>query len=174
MNVQEFMSTSVETVSPGDHLNLAAQIMWEHDCGALPVVDAESRVVGMLTDRDICMAAYTQGRALSQITVSSACAHVVQTCKLADSVQTAESLMAAAQVRRIPVVDGEGKLRGVVSLGDLAKHVHRAGRKPDGLSYESVANTLAAISQSSLADVKASAQTIRGQERQAQPAPAHV
>jgi CBS-domain-containing membrane protein len=72
----------------------------------------------------------------------------MQTCKMNDSLQTAENIMGAAQIHRLPVVDDDGKLRGIVSLGDLAQHVHRAGRRPNGLSYESVARTLAAITQS--------------------------
>jgi len=148
MRVQELMSTNVETVHLDDSLNRAAQIMWEHNCGAVPVIDGESRVVGMLTDRDVCMAGYTQGLPLSQIQVSSACAHVMQTCKMTDSLQTAENIMGAAQIHRLPVVDDDDKLRGIVSLGDLAQHVHRAGRRPNSLSYESVARTLAAITQS--------------------------
>jgi CBS domain-containing protein len=145
MNVQELMSTNVETVHLDDSLNRAAQIMWEHDCGAVPVIDGESRVVGMVTDRDVCIAAYTQGRPLSQIPVSSACAHVIQTCKTTDSLRTAEDTMGTAQIHRLPVVDDDGRLRGILSLGDLAQHVHRPGRRSNGLSYESVARTLAAI-----------------------------
>jgi CBS-domain-containing membrane protein len=121
--------------------------MWEADCGVVPVIDAESRVVGMITDRDVCMAAYTQGKPLWQIPVSSACSQKVYACKLNDSLQTAENLMRVAQVRRLPVVDEDGQLWGLVSLGDLAQHVHRGGGSPDGLSYASIALTLAAISQ---------------------------
>jgi CBS domain-containing protein len=147
MKVQELMSSDVVTCRPDDMLERAAQIMWEHDCGAVPVVDAESHVVGVITDRDVCMASYTQGRPLWQIPVSTACSHTVYSCTLSDSVQNAEKLMRTTQVRRLPVVDTEGKLWGVISLGDLAQHVHRPGRKADGLSYESVASTLAAVSQ---------------------------
>ena len=147
MNVQEIMSTDVESCQLDEPLDRAAQVMWEHDCGVVPIIDDDSRVVGMLTDRDICMAAYTQGRRLSRISVSSACAHAVHSCKMTDSPQTAENIMRMAQVRRIPVVDDEGKLRGILSIADLALHLHRPGRKTDGLSYQSVAQTLAAISQ---------------------------
>jgi CBS-domain-containing membrane protein len=159
MHVHELMSTDVETVRLDDNLNRATQIMWERDCGSVPVLDAESRVVGMLTDRDVCIAAYTQGLPLSQIPVSSACAHIVQSCKMSDSLQTAENIMGAAQIHRLPVVDDDGKLRGIVSLGDLAQHVHRPGRRPNGLSYESVARTLAAISLSPSANGKTAGQT---------------
>jgi CBS domain-containing protein len=147
MKVEEIMSTRVETCRVSDTVERAAQIMWEADCGVVPVIDADSHVVGVITDRDVCMAAYTQGKPLWQIPVSSVCSHKIYACKLNDSLQTAENIMRVAQVRRVPVVDDEGKLWGLVSLGDLAQHVHRGGGSPDGLSYASVALTLAAISQ---------------------------
>lgn len=147
MKVEEMMSTRVETCRMGDTLARAAQLMWDTDCGVVPVIDDESHVVGMVTDRDVCMAAYTQGKPLWQIPVSSACSRKVYACRLNDSLQTAENLMRVAQVRRLPVVDEDGQLWGVVSLGDLAQHVHRGGGSPDGLSYASIALTLAAISQ---------------------------
>jgi CBS domain-containing protein len=146
MKVQEMMSTRVETCRVGDTLERAAHLMWEKDCGIVPVIDAESRVVGMVTDRDVCMAAYTQGKPLWQIPVTSACSRKVYACRLNDSLQTVENLMRVAQIRRIPVVDADGQLWGIVSLGDLAQHVHRGGGSPDGLSYASIALTLAAIS----------------------------
>ena len=147
MKVGEIMSIDLETCRADDTLNRAAQIMWEHDCGVVPVLDDESRVIGMLTDRDICIAAYTQGCPLWQISVSSACSRSVHACKLNDSLQTAEATMRAAQVHRVPVVDDDGKIYGIVSLGDLARHAHKPRQKADGLSYESIASTLAAISQ---------------------------
>jgi CBS domain-containing protein len=149
MKVEEIMSTHVETVRMNDGLERAAQLMWEADCGVLPVIDDDSRVVGLITDRDVCMAAYTQGKPLWQMQVSSACSRKVYACRLNDSLQIVENLMRVAQVRRLPVVDEGGQLWGIVSLGDLAQHVHRGGGAPDGLSYASVALTLAAISQPS-------------------------
>jgi CBS-domain-containing membrane protein len=147
MKVEEIMSIDLETCCADDTLGRAAQIMWEHDCGAVPVVDAEAHVVGMLTDRDICMAAYTQGRPLSEIRVSSVCSRNVFTCKVTEPIESVEALMSSARVRRIPVIDHEDRLCGIVSIGDLAQHVHEPTRQADGLSYESVASTIAAISQ---------------------------
>lgn len=147
MKVQDVMSYDVVACRAEESVNRAVQIMWEHDCGAVPVVDSEDRVVGMLTDRDVCVAAYTRGKPLWDIPVSIACSRALYSCQPDDTLQSAENVMRIAQVRRLPVVDGEGKLKGVLSLGDLATHVHRAGRGADGLSYQSVALTLAAISQ---------------------------
>jgi CBS domain-containing protein len=147
MKVEEIMSTRLETCSPDDTLERAAQIMWDHDCGVVPVIGSDGRVAGMITDRDICMAAYTQGRPLGLMLVSSACSRSLRSCAPGDPVEEAEAIMAAAQVRRLPVIDGNGKLCGVVSLADFAHHVRQGNRKPDGLSLERVAATLAAISQ---------------------------
>jgi CBS-domain-containing membrane protein len=147
MKISEIMSVDLETCHAYDTLDRAAKIMWEHDCGVVPVVDDQSHVVGMLTDRDICMAAYTQGRPLPEIAVSTACSRTIRTCSPNDSVEAVEAIMGAAQVRRIPVVDDEDKLCGVVSLGDLAKSIRQPHRRAGGLSYESLASTLAAISQ---------------------------
>jgi CBS domain-containing protein len=149
MNVEEIMSIDIETCRAEDTLNRAAQIMWEHDCGVVPVVDSEAHIVGVLTDRDICMAAYTQGRPLSEISVFSACSRIVRVCRAADSIESAEAIMGAAQIHRVPVVDDDDKICGIVSFSDLARRARQPIRRPDGLSYEAIASTVAAISQPS-------------------------
>jgi CBS domain-containing protein len=147
MKVQEIMSTRLETCRPEDTLERAAQIMWDCDCGVVPVVGDDGKVVGMITDRDICMAAYTQGRPLGLMLVSSACSRSLRSCAPDDPIEEAEAIMAAAQVRRLPVIDGDGRLCGIVSLADFAHRVRPGNGKPDGLSLDRVAATLAAISQ---------------------------
>jgi CBS-domain-containing membrane protein len=109
------------TCSPIDSLDQAARLMWEFDCGAIPVVDAEGVVAGIVTDRDACMAAYTQGKSLKDIPVAEAMARQVFCCRPDDSVQTVERLMEAKQIRRLPVVDAEKRPLGVISLGDIAR-----------------------------------------------------
>ncbi len=146
MNVSELMTTSVKSCGTNDDLQRAAQIMWESDCGALPVLDADDRVVGMITDRDICMAAYTQSRPLWQIPVSSAMANKVHGIRETDPVEMVETLMRRVRVRRLPVLDTHGRLKGILSMNDLARHAHRSqGRKSNGLSGDSIVHTLAAI-----------------------------
>jgi CBS-domain-containing membrane protein len=107
-------------------------------------VDADHRVVGIVTDRDVCMAAYTQGRPLWQIPVSSAMAKRVHGVRETDSIDIVEALMQLAQVRRVPVLDGDGRLKGILSMNDLARRARHAGRK-NGLSGDSIVQTLAAI-----------------------------
>ena len=116
--------------------------MWEHDCGVVPVVDAEERVLAMLTDRDVCMAAFTQGKPLAELPVSIAASKRVFWVHPHDSVETAERLMRKQQIRRLPVVDERGRLVGLLSLNDLARH---AGGRDDDLSTREISQTLGAI-----------------------------
>lgn len=141
MQIEQLMSRPVHACRPGDSLERAAQLMWEGDCGALAVVDDDGHLLGVVTDRDVCMAAYTQGRALSAIEAGTVMAGDPVTCRPEDSVNLAHEEMRRAQVRRLPVVDEAGRLVGMISLGDLAQHAVGARRK----SYANVARTLAAI-----------------------------
>ena len=147
MKVEQVMNRNVKTCLANDTLNRAAQLMWENDCGCVPVVDDDGRAVGMITDRDVCMAAYTQGGMLSHLRVGSAMAREVRSCRPMDTVAEAESIMRAAQVRRLPVVDAERHIVGLLSLNDIAREVARergASGKPE-LGSEDVAETLGAI-----------------------------
>lgn len=146
MNVADLMTREVRSCRANDSVQSAARIMWENDCGAVPIVDGDERVIGMITDRDACMAAYTQGQPLWNIVISSAMSDQVHVVREADPIDVVETLMRNARVRRAPVVDGNGRLRGIVSMSDLARHVHRSnGRKPDGLGAATIVQTLATI-----------------------------
>jgi CBS domain-containing protein len=128
MKIKELMCPKVRSCFASDTLNFAAQLMWEGDCGILPVVDADGRVIGVITDRDVCMAAYTKGRPLAWLGVEEAMAKQVSSCSAEASVETALSLMREVRVRRLPVVDAEGKLVGILSLSDLARHARKESR----------------------------------------------
>ena len=145
MNASELMTSHPKSCSPNDSLQRAAQIMWEADCGVVPVVDDQNHVVGMITDRDITMAAYTQGSALWQIPVSSAMAKQVHGVREKDSLEVIEALMRRVRIRRVPVLDSEGRLKGILSMSDLARHAHRTGRKGNGLSGDGIVQTFAGI-----------------------------
>ena len=119
--VRDVMTPSVVTCSPSDSLNRAAQRMWEGDCGALPIVDAAGKLLGMLTDRDICMAAYTRGRPLSELSVAGAMSTSVVSCRPSDTLRMVMDAMATHQIRRVPVLDDAGILVGIVSLADVAR-----------------------------------------------------
>lgn len=142
--VRNHMKPSPSACSAGDSLNQAAQIMWELDCGALPVVDGGGGVIGMITDRDICMAGYTRGQPLGAMRVESAMSHVVHACSPEDTLGHAARLMAERQVRRLPVIEN-GKLVGVLTLADIARVVcaRHGNRVP---ACVALAHTVAAIS----------------------------
>jgi CBS domain-containing protein len=145
MNVSDVMHHSVRTCSVRDTLDRVARVMWELDCGCVPLVDDDGKVVAMITDRDISMAAYLQGQPLSKIVARSAASRSVTTVHENATVETVEALMRDRQVRRIPVVDDDLRPVGIVSLNDLVSHSHPGGRRREGLSAESIARTLAAI-----------------------------
>jgi CBS domain-containing protein len=138
MNIDKVMTRTVKCCHAEDSLSCAAGSMWDADCGCVPVVDHGERVVGVLTDRDICMAGYFRNAPLSELRIADAMAKQPITCKASDSIETAEALMQDHQIRRVPVVDDEGKLVGILSLNDLARFVRTpAGKK--ALSSEVVA-----------------------------------
>jgi CBS domain-containing protein len=145
VKVSQLMTTDVTTCFATDSLNRAAQIMWERRCGSVPVVDGAGRVVGMLTDRDVSMAAYTQGRLLDDIAVTLAMSHHVWTCPAAATAEEAESVMMAHDVQRLVVVDGEGRLVGLVSLAGIARQAAAWDGNGD-IDLERVALALGEIS----------------------------
>ena len=120
MKVEQIMNRNVKVCRPQDSLNKAAQIMWEEPCGAVPVVDEQSKPIGFLTDRDICIAAYTQGKSLERLRVEVAMARKVVSCGADDDLRSAAELMRENRTRRLPVVDRNGTLAGLLSLDDLA------------------------------------------------------
>ena len=148
MKIETIMQHNVSVCRQDDSLNIAAQVMWENDCGCVPVIttDGNSAIVGMLSDRDICMAAYTQGKPLAEIPVTVAMAHSVLTCKPSDDLALAEAMMREARIHRIPVVDDKGAVVGIVSLTDIARNSLSIGDGKVALGTQAeVTRTLAAI-----------------------------
>lgn len=96
-------------------------IMWQRDCGVVPVVNEQKRVVGVITDRDICIAVSMQNRLASQIQVSEVISGKVKSCKPDDGLEQALKTMRRRQLRRLPVTTKDGVLVGIVSIGDLLK-----------------------------------------------------
>jgi CBS domain-containing protein len=147
MKVQDIMTSDVQCCSPETNLAAAAKMMWDSDCGALPVLNVQSQVMSIITDRDICMAAATKNRSASDITVWETVSGKAHTCHLSDDVHTALDMMKREKIRRLPVVDEDEVLQGIVSMNDF---VLLAGEtkvgKPPALSYEDVVRTMKAIS----------------------------
>jgi CBS domain-containing protein len=122
-NAGSCMSRNVGSCRPDSGSDEAASTMWASDSSCLPVVDEQDRVVGIVTDRDICMAAFTLGKLLPAIRVRECMSRKVFTCADTDSIETVLRSMIESAVRRLPVVDPEGRLLGVVSRDDLQKTV---------------------------------------------------
>ena len=125
MKVKDLMATEVKSCATYNTLNTAAQTMWDNDIGCVPIVDNDGRVVGMLTDRDVCMAAYIQGVPLMGSLVTSAMSKLVFSCAPEDDIASAEKLMREKQVRRLAVIDAQGRLAGIISLNDIAREGER-------------------------------------------------
>jgi CBS domain-containing protein len=148
MKVERLMKTDVNACRPDDTGNCAARIMWERDCGFVPIVDENERVVAVVTDRDLCMAAYTQGKPLQQIPLHSVMSKEIYSCRPDDDLSQAESVMRKRQVRRLPVADAEGRLKGILSLSDITREAAKEAKshpKKVEVSYSEVAETLADI-----------------------------
>ncbi len=143
MIVERIMTRELACCGPNDTLERAAQLMWDHDCGILPVIDG-GRLVGVVTDRDACMAAYTKGQPLASIRTGDVMSRHVRTCRPDDELSTVEQRMRLYRVRRMPVVEGE-RVVGMVSLNDLALAADRGHGKHGFPSAEDVVHTLAAI-----------------------------
>jgi CBS-domain-containing membrane protein len=148
MHVNEVMSRSPRTCSIDDSADAAVRVMWEQDCGAVPVLDHEARVAGIITDRDICIATYFQGAPPSALRVADVMSRDVCTCRVNDGITEAEQAMRQRQVRRLPVVDERQALVGILSVSDLAQNAKRAGRlrSPAGDSLD-LLQTVTAVSE---------------------------
>ncbi|HET6203237.1 MAG TPA: CBS domain-containing protein [Planctomycetota bacterium] len=146
MKVKEIMTRDVATCLPQDSLADAARVLWERDCGILPVVEPETRrVVGMLTDRDVAMAAYTQGRRLAEIPIAVAMSKNLRTCGGEQEVDGIHAAMREYQIRRLPVVDAAGRLAGIVSINDIALRAEATPGPVGRAMKNDVAETLAAV-----------------------------
>lgn len=128
MKVRELMTTEVKSCPEYSTLNTAAQMMWDHDLGCVPVIDRENHVIGIVTDRDICMSAHMQGVALTGALVTSAMSKQVFSCRPEDEIAIAEKLMREKQVHRLPVIDAQGHLVGVLSVNDIAREAAQEGK----------------------------------------------
>ncbi len=119
MKVREICARPARACGPETNLAYAAWLMWDEDCGAIPVVDGADRPVGMITDRDICIAVATRPLLASGIRVGDVMNGEVHWCGLDEDVRGALRTMEEKGVRRLPVVDEKGKLAGVLSISDV-------------------------------------------------------
>ena len=134
MKIRDVMTPDVRTVAPATTIREAAQIMAETDVGVLPVAESD-RLVGMLTDRDIAVRAVAAGRD-AETPVREAMSPEIKYCFEDDDVDEVCENLADQQLRRLPVVDRDKNLVGIVSLGDLAKRgdSEAAGEALEGIT----------------------------------------
>ena len=146
MKVKEVMTAGAKACMPETSLADAALLMWENDCGALPVLSVEDKVVGMITDRDICFGATTKNSAPTVVSVGEIITGKVFTCGPEDDIREALMTMRRERVRRLPVVEADGRLRGIVSMNDVVlKAEEKAKGKAPELTYGDVVQTYKAI-----------------------------
>ena len=143
MKVKDVMMGTPVSCTPQANLGSAAETLWNRNCGMLPVVDAQQKVVGVVTDRDICIALGTRNRLAGEVCVGEVTSGKIFACKPDDEIRAALATMADAKVRRLLVVDADGKLQGVLSMDDVVIH-SEAGipGKTSDLSHDDVVETL--------------------------------
>ena len=122
MNVQDVMTRGVVSCQTDADIGMAARLMLQGGFGTLPVVDAHGKVRGIITDRDIAMAAATRQRNASHIAVHEAMSPRVRGCFAHDDIGAALKQMEEARVRRLPVLDSTGHLTGILSIDDIVMH----------------------------------------------------
>ena len=127
--------------SPKLNLAAVAEVLWKQGCGTLPVVE-NGRVLGMITDRDICIALGTRNAKAAETLVKDVTLPKLFYCAPEDDIHTALRTMAAQKVRRLPVIDSEGVLEGILCLDDI---VLFAEEKAGELTYFDVVETLKSI-----------------------------
>lgn len=145
MHIEQLMTRPVAHC--GRHSTLAdvARVMWNEDCGFVAIADMEEgRLVGVITDRDICMAALSRGMPLYEIPVEHAMARHVVTVRPEEDVRVALDKMAEHQVRRLPVVDAKDALVGVISLNDVIDAAAHDGHAAEELQRPTI-ETLARV-----------------------------
>ena len=145
MKVKEVMTPDAKAIWITESLADAAKEMWENDCGALPIIKDGRKVVGMITDRDICMASAMRDRNPSAISVEEVMNATVYAAEAEEDVAQALQTMRDHKIRRLPVLNLEGELEGIVSMNDIVlKAKERNGKKPQ-IAYADVVKTYQAI-----------------------------
>jgi CBS domain-containing protein len=143
MLVKDVMTSDVRTCPPEATVATAARIMSASECGIVPVVDARRRLVGVVTDRDLCLALGGRVREPGALPISDVMTRTVYSCSANEDPAFALKVMRRHLVRRLPVVDPYGSLVGVLSIDDL---VARTGTAADSeIAPEAVLETLKSL-----------------------------
>lgn len=145
MKVRDLMTTNAAFCRPETNLAAVGALMWEHDCGLIPVVDDTEKVTGVITDRDVCIALSTRDKQPSKITAREITTSPAFVCAPDDDIQTALITMSQERLHRLPVVSNERALVGILSINDVLLHAEKGLGKRAGILYEDVVQTLQAI-----------------------------
>lgn len=145
MKVRDVMTKGPAFCQPDTTVSAATELMWKSGCGFLPVIGEGGNVISVVTDRDISIALGIGNRRPSQLLVKDIMGRKLFTCTAEDSVHTALATMRVEGLRRLPVVDAEGALAGVLSIDDLVRKAHEQAFRQD-VSYQDVEDTYKAIS----------------------------
>ncbi len=146
MNVQTLMTGSPFFAAENATVSQVAKIMAEREVGVVPIVDASRRVLGILTDRDICKAIATTNCAACEIPALGLASRPVITCGPEEELESALKTMRHHHIRRLPVVDAEGRLQGILSIDDVVLRSEEAmERSQSAVSFGDAVRTLKAI-----------------------------
>ncbi|MBC7668791.1 MAG: CBS domain-containing protein [Gemmatimonadaceae bacterium] len=135
MKVSDAMTGQVSTAAPTDTVRKVAQVMAHVETGAVPIVDEDGKVIGLVTDRDIVLRVVAEGRSFDSPISEAMSDGEVYSVKEDDILADATAKMASHQIRRLVVLDDAGKLTGILSLGDVAKDY---GAKQVGKTLEDI------------------------------------
>lgn len=141
MLVNEIMKGPPATCTTNGSVADAAKIMHDNKCGFVPVIDPHGAVVGVVTDRDVCMLVGDKHRAMTHISVEEAMSRPVFSCYADENVKVALGTMSRRRVRRLPVLDKHGHLQGVLSIDDVIQAPNRRG----GPTAEEIVSALKGI-----------------------------
>jgi CBS-domain-containing membrane protein len=157
MKVKDVMMKSPCYCQPETNLGSATELMWGANCGFLPVQSTDGKIIGVITDRDICIALGTRNRLPGEVTVAQVLSEKLYSCAPEDDIHVALQTMAIAKVHRLPVTAENGTLVGVLAMDDILFRAEPRdlAKKPE-LSADEVLNTLRSIAQQSVPEVMAS------------------
>lgn len=144
MNVQDIMTTEVATCSPDTNLESIASMMWNKNCGSIPVLNQNGEPIGIITDRDIAMGCALNHKPLWELTANDILGgRQVHLCRASDSVKSSLQQMSQNHIRRLPVIGDDGHLVGMLSLGDIVAYAESEmpGKIPE-VSFGETINTL--------------------------------
>jgi CBS domain-containing protein len=122
MKVLDIMTHTAVCCGPETNVAAAVEMMWNRNCGVLPVVEADGKLVGIVTDRDICIALGTRNQLAGSMPVREVATKTVHTCSPEEEIHVALQTMAENKVHRLPVVDQHGMVQGVLSMDDILVH----------------------------------------------------